>query len=103
MSVSNYPEFFKIKSDVFLFSYFPFLFQLKSKHDYYNDDSIRLLMTFESGLEACNFINSYAGISCEMCENFKNILRNTSKRLVRNKIDETIIISVRQYSEKNCG
>ena len=63
MSVSNYPEFFKIKSDVFLFSYFPFLFQLKSKHDYYNDDSIRLLMTFESGLEACNFINSYAGIS----------------------------------------
>lgn len=47
MSVSNYPEFFKIKSDVFLFSYFPFLFQLKSKHDYYNDDITIMMIAFD--------------------------------------------------------
>ena len=42
MSVSDYLEYFN-KLNVFLFSYFPFLFQLKSKHNYYNNNNIRLL------------------------------------------------------------
>ena len=36
----------QIKNFTFHF-FFP---QLKSKHDYYNNDNIRLLMTFESGV-----------------------------------------------------
>ena len=51
MPVSNYLKFFKKKHAKYKTNYFPFLFQLKSKHDYYNNDNIRLLMTFEIGFK----------------------------------------------------
>ena len=50
MSVFNYLDSHK-KSNAFLFPYFPFLFQLKSKDDYYHNDNIRLSVTFESGFK----------------------------------------------------
>ena len=53
-----------------------FILQLKSKHVYYNNDNIWLLMASESG--SLNLSNSH----------------------VTKKVDEAITISVEQYSKK---